>query len=205
MDNLKDISIIVPCHNLELYIRPLICSLNALNLTNINTEIIFVLDACEDDTMGVINRYANGFPYKIIECDHHSCGFARNEGLNIAQGEFIWFIDGDDWIIYPDVLQKTLPVMREKQLDIIQLKFVSNLFNIEYFSMVWQYIYRKDAIGDLRFEHIQPNEDVKFNRAFFQKYGLTQIEKFEVPTYFYYYKRPGSNISIYNKTGKIRP
>ena len=41
--------------------------------------------------------------YKIIECNHHSCGLARNEGLEIAHGRYIWFVDGDDWIIYYDV------------------------------------------------------------------------------------------------------
>lgn len=205
MDDLIDISIIIPCHNLEGYIKPLMCSLNALNLKDIRAEVIFVLDACTDNTIYEIKAYAGSYPYKFLFCDHHSCGFARNEGLEVARGEFIWFVDGDDWIIYPEVLQDVLPIMKDNQLDIIKLKFISNYFNTEYFSMVWQYIYRKSAIGELRFKHIQPNEDVYFNRTFFQQHNIKAIHTFNIPVYFYNYKRPGSNMSIYNQTGKIVP
>ena len=59
------------------------------------------------------------FNYIILKCNHHSCGLARNEGLEIARGKYIWFLDGDDWIIYPEVLQDILPIMKKDDLNIV--------------------------------------------------------------------------------------
>lgn len=95
-----------------------------------------------------------GLNYTIIKCCHHSCGLARNEGLDKARGRYIWFLDGDDWIIYPQVLQDMIPFMDSQNLDVVKCKYISNYFTCDYFSMVWQYIFRRSAIGDLRFTNI---------------------------------------------------
>ena len=71
--------------------------------------------------------------------------------------------------------------------------------------MVWQYIYKQEAIGDLRFTEIQPNEDVVFNTSFFNEHKIDKIPKYNIPTYFYNYKRPGSNMSQYAATREIKP
>ena len=49
-----DVSFIIPCHNLEPYIKPLLISIHMLNLENITTEFIFVLDDCTDNTEQII-------------------------------------------------------------------------------------------------------------------------------------------------------
>lgn len=137
MDDLIDISFIIPCHNLEEYIKPLLLSLQALDLKDLTYEFIFILDDCTDATDMIIHYYMNEYSYKIIKCNHHSCGLARNEGLKVARGEFIWFLDGDDWVIYPLVVKDCLNILRTKHEDIIQIPFISNYFKIQYFSMVW--------------------------------------------------------------------
>lgn len=197
MDSNIKISFIIPCHNLEEYIKPLLCSLRGLNLKNIKYEIIFILDDCTDNTLNIIMSETQDMNKKIFECNVHSCGLARNIGLDNATGEYIWFLDGDDWIIYPNVLQECLPLLDNYQWPLIQLPFISNYFNREYFSMVWQYIYRRSFIGGLRFTSIQPNEDVEFNTKLFA--SLKQINKFKIPVYFYNYNRPGSNMTKYRK------
>ena len=200
-----DISFIIPCHNLESYIKPLLLSLQALDLTDITYEFIFILDDCIDNTEAIITHYMNNYFYKIIKCNYHSCGLARNEGLNIAQGDFIWFLDGDDWVIYPLVVKDCLTILKEKNENIIQIPFISNFFKIQYFSMVWQYIYRRSFIGDLRFKEIQPNEDVEFNRKLLTELPNGEITVYNIPSYFYNYNRPGSNMSQYRQNGKINP
>ena len=99
-----DFSIIVPCHNLENEIKNLLLSFHMLELEDITYEIIFVLDNCTDKTQKVIEHYMYDMEYKIITCSMGSPGLARNAGLDEVKGDFIWFVDGDDWIINPWIL-----------------------------------------------------------------------------------------------------
>lgn len=203
MNGQYDISIIIPCHNLENYILPLLSSFKLLNFGKYTGEFIFILDACTDNTKAIIKKEMNDLDYKIIECNHHSCGLARNEGLEMAHGRYIWFVDGDDWIIYYDVIPNCLDAMDKSNSEIIRLKYVSNYFNIDYFSMVWQYIYRRDYIGDLRFLSIQPNEDVEWSKILLKPYESKAIPFYNIPAYFYNYLRPGSNMTKYIEKEKI--
>lgn len=198
-----DLSFIIPCHDLEKYIKPLLLSFHAIDLTNIESEFIFVLDACEDKTDEVIKTYMSDLDYKIIYCNYHKCGLARNVGFEAANGEYIWFVDGDDWIIWPNVAQDCINAMRDNNLNMIKLKFVSNLFNREYFSMVWQYIFKKEFISDIKFIDIQPCEDDEFMKLVFNKMNGQSLYTYQFPSYYYNYMRPNSNMYQYINTGKI--
>lgn len=202
MDEVRDIAIIVPCRNLEQYIKPLLLSFHQLNLKNIYYQIIFVLDDCQDNTKDVIKEYMYDMNYMIIDCVVHSCGLARNIGLECSNSKYVWFIDGDDWIIYPDALQNCLAIMEQQELNIIKIKYVSNYYTIDYYSMVWQYIFKRDFIGDLRFVEMQPSEDVVFMNEINKKISDNQIIFYKIPTYYYNYERPGSNMDIFKKRKK---
>lgn len=198
-----DITFIIPCHNLEDYISPLLKSFQMLDLENLNTEFIFVLDACTDHTEDKIYQDMYPFIFKILYCDHHSCGFARNEALNVATGEYIWFIDGDDWIIYPKVVQECLSILKSNNASIIQILYISNYFKNYCPNMVWQYIMRRDLIGSTRFLQIQPHEDLEFMREILEKLNTNEILRYSIPSYFYNYKRPGSNMTRFFAGEKI--
>ena len=91
-----DLSVIVPVYNLEEYIGQLLTSLKAQVLDDVQVEYIFVLNNCTDDSEGVIRR--SGLEgIKIINCEEQGCGPARNAGFDISRGEFVWYMDGDDW------------------------------------------------------------------------------------------------------------
>ena len=204
MDNIKiDLSFVIPCHNLEEYIKPLLLSFRILNFKEINTEYIFVLDDCTDNTEQLIRSYMYDTNYKIIHCFEHSCGLARNLGLSLAIGEYIWFVDGDDWLIYPNTVKDCLKVLKETQEPIIQLKFVSNFFNRQFYSMVWQYIFKKDFIKNIKFPSKQPDEDCDFMQEVFKKLDSDEISYYNIPSYFYNYNRPGSNMTQFNEKGYI--
>lgn len=203
MDKMMDVSIIIPCHNLEDWISPLLHSLNDLNLTHIEAECIFVLDGCIDRTKDLIIETMQP-DYRIIECEVRSCGLARNEGLKVATGEFIWFVDGDDWIEYPDILDKIIPFMRSCHLPIMRMNWRSNYYEHHFPMMVWQYIFRRDLIGNSRFLSIQPSEDTKFMdliRAKIPRFAIPEYNS--PPVYFYNYKRPGSNTTQFAENKKI--
>lgn len=193
-----DLSIIIPCHNLEHYIKPLLLSFQIIDYTDIEVEFIFVLDACTDKTRGQIEQYMPlvDKPYYIYECDYHSCGLARNFGFEHSQGNYIWFVDGDDWIINPRVLNDTIIKMAEDNIPIIQIPFVSNFYNQKFYSMVWQYIYSRELICDIKFPEIQPEEDIHFMKLVLNKLDTNEIDSYTIPSYFYNYNRPGSNTTI---------
>ena len=67
---------------------------------------------------------------------------------------------------------------------------------MQHYSMVWQYIFRCDFLEDLRFGTMKYQEDNDFMERVFKKYGKDSLIYLDVPSYFYNYRRPGSNTSI---------
>ena len=98
-----DVSVIVPVYNLERFILPLLVSLKEQRLGRFTAEYIFVLNNCTDKSEQIIR--SSGLPCKILTCTEQGCGPARNVGLREARGEYIWFMDGDDWLLNRKALQ----------------------------------------------------------------------------------------------------
>ena len=189
-----DVSIIVPCWDSADYIKNLLLSFHMLNLKDISYEIIFVVeDNTVDNTVDIINEYMFDMEYVILYNNGRTAGLARNKGMDFAHGEYIWFVDADDWIIYPEVLQITLKFLKTTNSNIIQLAFISNYFNKEHYSMVWQYIFKKHFIEDIPFNNKKYYEDNDFSSAVIAKLDSNNIDKLTIPSYFYNYNRPGSN------------
>lgn len=159
-----------------------------------STEVIFVLNNCTDRTEDIIK--ANGFNY-ILHCTEQGCGNARNVGLEHAQGEYVWFMDGDDWLLTPTAINEAIEFAQAK--DIVRVRFQSLQFRREYFSMVWQYVIRRDFIGGIRFPNYQPCEDDAFMREALGKAGYNMwdylgMDTLPTPQYYYNYLREGSNM-----------
>lgn len=203
-----DLSIIVPVHNLENYIQPLLSTIWNQNTDGLKIELIFVFDSCTDKSMNVVEEWKDkllknnskntSFDFKLLTCDYKNCGLARNDGINVATGEYIWFIDGDDWILGSNAFKMLIEAMRNNQLRILRFGYMS-LYDVDNWCMVWQYIYRRDLIGEDRFVGIEPDEDVEFNRKVLSKIDY-KPPRTESKFYFYNYQRNGSNMTnFYNK------
>jgi glycosyltransferase involved in cell wall biosynthesis len=90
-------SIIVPCYNLEDYIQISIESV--LNQTYSNFELILVNDGSVDNTLNILKSYEKQYErIVIIDKENGGVSSARNRGLEIARGEYIYFLDGDDTV-----------------------------------------------------------------------------------------------------------
>ncbi|HEY8803664.1 MAG TPA: glycosyltransferase, partial [Clostridium sp.] len=91
------ISIIVPIYKVEVYIRNCVDSI--LNQTYKNLEIILVDDGSPDNCGNICEEYSSKDKrIKVIHKKNGGLSSARNAGLDIASGEYIGFIDSDDWI-----------------------------------------------------------------------------------------------------------
>lgn len=99
-NSIKDItplvSIIVPIYNVEQYVNRCVDSILAQTYGNI--EVILVDDGSTDKSRERISVYNNDSRCKVIYKDNGGASSARNVGINLAKGEYIYFIDADDYI-----------------------------------------------------------------------------------------------------------
>lgn len=91
------VSVIIPVYNVEKYLQK--CLDSVVNQTLKDIEIICVNDGSTDRSLEILRSYANtDSRIKVISKEHKSAGVARNIGLRYATGEFIHFLDSDDWL-----------------------------------------------------------------------------------------------------------
>ncbi len=111
------ISVIVPVYNVGLYIKKCLESIEAQTYPNI--EIIAVDDASIDEGGRICDVCANGDGrLKVVHFSvNKGPSAARNEGIRIARGEFVSFIDGDDYV-EPDLIEKLYRNMKENSANI---------------------------------------------------------------------------------------
>jgi len=96
--NKPKISIIIPVYNNEKYIFQ--CLESVVNQTFGDIEIIVVNDGSEDGSQEIIDSFVTSFPGKIVKINQENSGInqARTTGLDAAHGEYIMFMDADDWL-----------------------------------------------------------------------------------------------------------
>lgn len=201
-----DLSVIIPVYNLEKHIQPMLTSLKYQELNEYKVEVIFVLNNCTDDSEKIIK--ANMPDARILYCSIQGCGSARNVGMDAATGEFIWFMDGDDWLLSDTAIKDVLDKAYREDLNILWIPFASDRYQYQYFSMVWQYLFRRSFVDEFRFPDIQPAEDDAFTAWVLRKAGRNQgnymwLPRMEKPQYFYNYMREGSNMFRYYRGEKI--
>lgn len=111
------VSIIIPFNNVETYIKQCLDSVIAQTLDDI--EIICVNDASEDSSRNIVEEYAQkDNRIKIIDINERTGqGFARNRAIETAQGEYIGFVDSDDWI-EPEMFLELYNKAKENDNDI---------------------------------------------------------------------------------------
>ena len=115
------LSIIVPVYNMNHDGNLTFCLDSLVNQTITDYEIIAVDDASTDDSYAVLQEYEKKYPEKFravtYPVNRHQGG-AKNEGLKLAKGEWIGFIDSDDWIT-PDYYERLLKKAEETGADLV--------------------------------------------------------------------------------------
>ena len=110
------ISVIVPVYNVEKYLKQCLDSILVQTFSNI--EIICVNDGSTDNSRKILEEYKNkDSRIKIVDKKNGGLSSARNAGMKVAVGEFISFIDSDDWI-EPTMLEKLYESMTTHNTDI---------------------------------------------------------------------------------------
>ncbi|MFC1851864.1 glycosyltransferase family 2 protein, partial [candidate division CSSED10-310 bacterium] len=110
------ISIIIPAYNVGQYIGKCLSSLYRQNEKNF--EIIVVDDGSNDDTLQQLRQFQNPKLQLIRNKDNRGPSYARNRALSLATGEWVAFVDADDWCDQ-ERFKRFLMIADEKQVDMI--------------------------------------------------------------------------------------
>ena len=134
------ISIIIPCYNVAEYLPK--CLDSVINQTYSNLEIICVNDGSSDNSMDILNDYkSKDDRIIIINQENAGASEARNNGLKYVTGEYIMFIDGDDWIEL-NTCEKAINIIVDKNADIVIWNYISEHPN----NPVLKHIFKNDII-----------------------------------------------------------
>lgn len=203
------ISIIVPVYNVEKYIRRCVDSL--INQTYKNLEIILIDDGSPDNSGAICDEYAKlDNRVKVIHKENGGVSSARNAGLDSASGEYIGFMDSDDYIT-PDMYEVLYNNMVDNDADISmgiyalennKGEFISHyrydvnevfdkaqtiaemLKQVKYTCSLCDKLFSSKLVGDIRFDKdISHNEDLLFAYQLMKKSNkAVYISK---PMYYY--------------------
>lgn len=222
---MKDkISIIIPVYNVSKYLPR--CVESVLNQTYNNLEIILVNDGSTDKSGQLCNSYSrNDERIKVIHKKNGGPSDARNEGLRIASGKYIGFVDSDDYI-EPDMYETLLMALYTYDADIADCRFFyikdGEVINQKYYSgvvgrftpisalegliiskpfshNVWNKIYKKKLIKDIEFPlNVHCGEDIIFTFKAFAR--AKKIVHIDIPKYYHVYRNDSiMRLSNYNE------
>ena len=127
------ISVIIPCHNVETQIDRCLESITGQTIGIKPLEIICVDDRSDDGTVDKLLKWEERFPENmmVIKCEQNRRqGAARNTGLDYSTGQYVTFIDSDDWI-EPDYIEKLVDPLMSDDYDMVIADYVRDPYEGE--------------------------------------------------------------------------
>lgn len=133
---MKKISIIVPVYNVENYLKECLDSL--INQCSSNCEIIVVNDGSTDGSLYIAKEYEKKYDNIIKVYDKKNGGLssARNFGISRATGEYLLFVDSDDYLL-PNCLEILEKIIDEENIDIIVFSFLEGSSDNYKYNMMY--------------------------------------------------------------------
>ncbi|WP_445011798.1 glycosyltransferase family 2 protein [Vreelandella stevensii] len=206
------ITVVIPCYNVESYIEE--CMNSVLNQTYANIEVLAVNDGSTDKTLDYLEGYANKDDrIKVIDQSNTGLGAARNAALPYISGEYVTFLDSDDYLA-KDALENLSNEAVRTNADITigaRVKFTSKktfvspqaLFekNNQGYAHDFTAVYGLVAVhgklfkssfffkNKLKFQEIRAQEDCAFTYLAYYKASVVAVIKESV--YYYRKREPG--------------
>ena len=205
-------SIIIPIYNVAQYLRE--CLNSVLAQTFADWECICVDDGSTDSSGAILDEYAaKDERFCVVHQPNSGEGGARNAGIAAARGEWVFFLDGDD-VMLDGALEQLIQVATS-DVDLVRFGFcafkdgtrpnhISHNGNCqasvvdvshdikmsEFYSYLWQHLFRRSAIGGMQFKRYKRGCD----RVFLDDVLLNRVNSVKVIDYvcYGYRQRPGS-------------
>lgn len=212
------VSIIVPVYHVEKYLDD--CVESILQQTYSNFELILVDDGSDDNCPQKCDAWGEkDTRIKVIHKSNGGLSDARNAGIEIARGEYIAFVDADDFV-HGHYIEELLNIIEEKNCDIaicnfqkfmdgspVENKELKRTFRClqpaecyrstdAFYDVAWNKLYKRSVIGNIRFPYRKLHEDVYTTYKIIfsaKRIGTTSDE-------LYYYRQRGDSI-IGNQAG----
>ena len=158
------VSIIVPVFNVEGYLRKCIDSILEQTFTDI--EVILIDDGSTDSSGEICDSYSDS-RINVIHTLNHGLSSARNTGIAYAHGEYLFFVDGDDWI-EAGILEQAVEKIGEADILCFcknegmcsGIEAMSAVINEKISMTTWGKLYKKDCFTAIRFPEGRIIEDV---------------------------------------------
>lgn len=206
------ISVIVPCYNLAGWIRDCLDSILVQDFGD--WECVVVDDESTDDSPKILDEYSEkDSRIRVIHQKNSGEGGARNAGIATAKGEWVFFLDGDD-VMAPGALERLSQIIEnnpaEKLIrfgyerfqdgehwtpqvqkgEVLRKDVAAQIAMSDFFTYVWQHLYRRDVIQGVSFKAYKRGCD----RVFVDDVLLNRVNSFvETTDVFYGYRvRAGS-------------
>lgn len=210
------ISIIIPIYNVEKYFRKNIDSLLMQKYTDL--EYVFVDDCSKDRSMDILYECLSLFKNNTVKIVKHLCNqglaAARLTGLMNSTGDYVWFIDSDDWIDSNStiILSK---IIKEYEPDIIQFSHVEEIDNGKIkrinkgttlekilwqktYPCIWRNVFKRHYLLD---NEIKPIIGINYSEDFVmtsRAYALTKNIILLPNSYLYYYNNTNRSSYTHN-------
>lgn len=120
---MEKVSIIIPAYNVENYIEKCLDSIESQTYKNI--EIIIIDDGSSDNTLKLVQHKASvsNLVYIILSQSNSGQSVARNVGIRNASGQYIIFVDSDDWLPSNNVIERMVETIVQEEADFVQCSF----------------------------------------------------------------------------------
>jgi len=184
-------SVIIPAYNAADFLGRALDSV--MMQTCKDYEVIVVCDSCTDKTEDICERYG----IKPIRINAKNAGSARNAGLKAAKGNYILFLDADDFYITRYTFEALSAHIDAVDPDVLHFGFMygKNKAHVirengEMWCNVWSRVWRRSAIKDIKFSDAKTGEDYEFCKVAFKRDLIHCV--YDVPLVQYTYPRKGS-------------
>ncbi len=118
------LSIVVPVYKVEPFIEKCIKSILENRFFDTHCELVIVDDGSPDRSMEIVESLCDALPnVTLVHQPNQGLGVARNTGESIAKGEYLWFVDSDDWLL-AGAIEKILTIITETKPDIVNIDYV---------------------------------------------------------------------------------
>ena len=182
------ISVIIPVYNLESEITQCLDSIAMQDFDRSEYEIIVVLDSCTDNSAEVVRGWREEHGDINLNIFYAQCrtpGGARNVGLDMAEGEYIMFVDGDDYLINDHAMTMLYDAVQgHNAVRVMDHEMSGNHVKFSQRLTLWLHFFSRELIGEERFTDMLLNEDYEFVKRIRSKPEYDEAQIWE-PLYFY--------------------